>query len=105
MTSTWGHLYAHSAQIEGLQTAVRDEKPYVANVLAAEVRSKTAGQDEFLNEQFSDLSNKCDEHQSTMHDNISEVCKGVDASFAGLWSKNRRTGPTLLETQPTGRGL
>jgi len=58
---------------------VRDEKPYVANVLAAEVCSKTAGQDEFLNEQFSDLSNKCDEHQSTMHDNISEVCKGVDA--------------------------
>ena len=72
-----------------MQTAVHDEKPYVANVLAAEVRAKTAGQDEFLNEQFSDLSNKYDEHQSTMHDNISEVCKGVDASFAGPWSKTQ----------------
>ena len=51
------------------------------------MRSKIAGQDEFLNEQLWDLSNKYGEHQSTRHDNMSVVCKGVDASVAGLRSK------------------
>ena len=87
MTSTWGTSMRIQRRSRVCRRQCSTRNPDVANALAAEVRPKRAGQDEFLNEQLSDLSNKYDEHQSTMHDNMSEVCKGVDASVAGLQSK------------------